>query len=262
MAAKKSAQYPYRWDDGTWHSITQAQHTANEQHQQGTVSVGGQIVTPQNRDALGTQWVTDTYNQAGLTGVDPLTGSTRVVPDARIEPWYQNQLAGLGQTRNDNFDAIKTGVGRSSLDTGFKFGDTLNNVAAIPGGPGGYSYDTYSFDPNGYKSNGVVDIDKATYDPKNPFTKMGILQQAYEGQKRGTTNSMASRGQLYSGAIGNQRNIDHRNASGAFNTLVQSFQDLIGNANTGVGSAIGNYNTGAGTAAGQRLNMQIGGYSG
>lgn len=29
MAAKKSAQYPHQWPDGTWHSIPYAQHQAN-----------------------------------------------------------------------------------------------------------------------------------------------------------------------------------------------------------------------------------------
>src|SRR4051794_4132156 len=29
MAAKKSAKYPYKWSDGTWHSISEVQHKVN-----------------------------------------------------------------------------------------------------------------------------------------------------------------------------------------------------------------------------------------
>jgi hypothetical protein len=29
MAAKKSAKYPYKWSDGTWHSISESQHKVN-----------------------------------------------------------------------------------------------------------------------------------------------------------------------------------------------------------------------------------------
>jgi hypothetical protein len=44
-------------------------------------------------------------------------------------------------------------------------------------------------------------------DPNNPFSKAALLKQSFEKAQRGNTNSMAARGQLYSGAL--QRSQDN-----------------------------------------------------
>lgn len=185
--------------------------------------------------------------------------------DPRIDAWYQGQLGTLGQGRSDALDHAKTNVGTSAIDTGFKFGTSGHTAKDAQSND--YTYDTYSFDPNQYESanaNGVLtaDIDKASVDPDNPFSKMSMLQQAYEGAKRGTTNSYGAAGHLYSSAIGHKRTSDHTNASGVFDSLLKAFQQVISGANSDVTTAIGNYNTGASTTAGQRLNFQTNGFTG
>jgi hypothetical protein len=50
-----------------------------------------------------------------------------------------------------------------------------------------------------------------TVDPNNPYSRASLLQRSYQQGQAGTTNSMAARGQLYSGAT--QRGLDE----GTFN---------------------------------------------
>jgi hypothetical protein len=44
------------------------------------------------------------------------------------------------------------------------------------------------------------------FDPSNPYSRATLLQRTYQQSQRGTLNSMANRGQLYSGAL--QRGLD------------------------------------------------------
>jgi hypothetical protein len=46
MAAKKSAKYPYKWSDGTWHSIPDAQHKANVAAQKAKPAAPGKPIVP------------------------------------------------------------------------------------------------------------------------------------------------------------------------------------------------------------------------
>jgi hypothetical protein len=43
-------------------------------------------------------------------------------------------------------------------------------------------------------------------DPTDPFSQLHLLQRSFENRKRGNTNSYASSGQLYSGALQNAQN--------------------------------------------------------
>lgn len=204
---------------------------------------------------------------AASPATTPLTSMTGTyvpyAPDPRIDTSYETGLSGLDTQRSNAFDTSKYNVGRAGIDTGLKFGDSQHQGAFTDaaGQSHNYDYDTYSFDPNGYETNGVADINKATFDPSDPFSKMSLLQQSYEQSKAGSTNSLAARGQLFSGALGHQRTIDHTNASGAFDTLMKSFQDIVNGANQSNTGAISNYGTGATGLGATRLNQQIGGYS-
>lgn len=53
------------------------------------------------------------------------------------------------------------------------------------------------------------------------------LQRDYEARRRGTTNSYAAAGQLYSGATTNARNIDRRGYEQNFDTAQRNYQDTL-----------------------------------
>lgn len=63
-----------------------------------------------------------------------------------------------------------------------------------------YDQGNLSFD-YGYNPDGSVNT-------ANPYSRAALYQLGYEHQQAGTTNSLAARGQLYSGAIQNQRAAD------------------------------------------------------
>lgn len=47
-----------------------------------------------------------------------------------------------------------------------------------------------------------------TVDPNNPYSRAALLAKSYREAKAGTTNSMASQGQLYSGALRNAQDVN------------------------------------------------------
>jgi len=49
-----------------------------------------------------------------------------------------------------------------------------------------------------------------TVDPSNPYSRASAIQRAYDQSKAGATNSMAARGQLYSGSLQNAQNENTR----------------------------------------------------
>lgn len=51
--------------------------------------------------------------------------------------------------------------------------------------------------------NGEREVESIAVDPANPFSRAALLQRSYDQAKRGSTNSYAARGQLYSGALQN-----------------------------------------------------------
>lgn len=57
-----------------------------------------------------------------------------------------------------------------------------------------YGYKAAGYDPTGAATG-------LTFDASNPFSKAALLLRNYNQQQSGTKNSMASRGQLYSGAF-------------------------------------------------------------
>jgi len=79
----------------------------------------------------------------------------------------------------------------------------------------GQSYG-YSLDP---VSGAVAE------DPTNPFSKAALLRQSYERSRAGTTNGMAARGQLYSGALQNAQNYNALNYTQSSDTNQRDFRN-------------------------------------
>lgn len=153
MASQRSAQNPYQWADGSWHSISQARHDQNEAAKNPNTPNLGQI--------------------AAGGGLQQAQAAQAAPPAPQpFDPALEAQKLTAGRN-------IALGNAESAYQTG-----NLN-------------FD-YGYNPDG------------TLNTANPYSRAALYQLGYENQKRGTTNSMAAQGQLYSGAIGNQRNTDAR----------------------------------------------------
>jgi hypothetical protein len=64
-------------------------------------------------------------------------------------------------------------------------------------------------------------------DVSNPFSRAALLQRSFQERQRGTTNTLAARGQLYSGAIQNQRALDQRGYDQAYDSTKRSYDDAL-----------------------------------
>ena len=64
-------------------------------------------------------------------------------------------------------------------------------------------------------------------DASNPFSRARLLQQSFENRQRATTNTLAARGQLYSGALVNQKAIDQRGYDTSYDQLRTGYQDAL-----------------------------------
>ena len=78
-------------------------------------------------------------------------------------------------------------------------------------------------------------------DPSNPYNRAAMLRRAFEQQQRGTQNSYAARGQLYSGAIVNAQNENQFGYNRDFDSLSRAYKDAL--------NAIERRRLGAGTDA-------------
>jgi hypothetical protein len=115
-----------------------------------------------------------------------------------------------------------------------------NRNVAIGTGEAAYQQGNLGFDA-GYNPDGTVNT-------ANPYSRAALLQLGYEDSRRGTTNSLAAQGQLYSGAMLNAqaRNDFTYGANEAANRLgyqrglhgIQTGQlNTAANAGTGVSDA-------------------------
>lgn len=64
-------------------------------------------------------------------------------------------------------------------------------------------------------------------DTSDPFSRLAVLRQSYQNRQRGTENSMAARGQLYSGANLNQQAIDTRAYDESYHGLRGGYGDAL-----------------------------------
>jgi hypothetical protein len=119
--------------------------------------------------------------------VGAVTGSTPHLGNAAAPGFTQTTPPPVAQPQpvDPNFENAK---------------QTASRNIAIAGGESTYQQGNLNFD-YGYNADGSINT-------ANPYSRAAMLQLGYENQQRGTTNSLASQGQLYSGALVNQRGID------------------------------------------------------
>jgi hypothetical protein len=113
MPAKKSAKYPYQWKDGSWHSISEAQHVENKRANSTPIAPAPGTYDP-NLDAQGRA----AHRGLGDLIADVDTGKTNALDDYEI-----------------GTEANKTAAGRSLADlltarsrTGEDYNTTIGNL--------------------------------------------------------------------------------------------------------------------------------------
>lgn len=110
-------------------------------------------------------------------------------------PWdtqYETTIAGINKNRDLGHQDIHAQQIQLSRDSG------------------------YSYDP----ATGNVGIDTT-----DPFSRRQLLVQNYARARAGSTNSMAARGQLYSGALQNAQNLNSTNYLQADDTQQKGYRD-------------------------------------
>ena len=141
--------------------------------------------------------------------------------------WTQEQLrqlAGAYQAKNPTWNAPGVTVptfdpnndpayvaGTGAVNSGLDNLYTSLGFNPTTGAYGGGAYDrgaqSYGYDAQGGR---ITDPNSPLF---NPYSRAALLQKSYENTSRYNTNSMASRGQLYSGALQNAQNDASHNYS-------------------------------------------------
>lgn len=120
-----------------------------------------------------------------------------------------------------------------------------NRNVAIGKGEAAYDTGNLGFD-YGYNPDGSINT-------ANPYSRAALYQLNYEHQQAGTTNSLAARGQLHSGAIQNQRNLDASNYGQATAANRLAYQRGLHSIQTGQLGTLANAGTGVSDADFQAL---------
>ena len=146
-------------------------------------------------------------------------------PSARlpVDPVYDQTVAGLARQRDDTL------AGLAQQQTG-----TLAD----------YGYGA-TFDPQG-------NVTGLSFYPANPFSRAALLRRNYQQSKTGTQNSMAARGQLYSGALVNAQNtndVGYLQGENALQNAVTQALIAIARRRSGAGT---DYELGVGGAGAER----------
>lgn len=242
MADKKSAKYPFRWSDGSWHSRAQRTSIGSSGSKATTVT-GTQVGTPKPLPSTG--GVQAPAGRVGGTEVRPPApaggggatgGAAAAAPppiDPRLVAAYNNRVS----ANNTSYDATVGGYKDEEDRAATGFGFNITRDAA-----GNPFYD------------GSLAIN-----PQDPFSKMGLLQRSYEQQRTGTSNSYASMGQRNSGAyermVGENADVNKQNQD----SLSKAFAELIAGYRKGRLGAYGDMTTGNSTAYGDMVTAALGG---
>lgn len=139
-------------------------------------------------------------------GVAPVAAAMSGGTPPPVDPIYASQVGNNNQTGGDN-------------DLGYiqQRNAGLSNL--------GYTGTYDPADPFSLASGSSL-----TYDPSNPFSQATLLRTHFEAAKRGDTNNLAARGQLYSGALGNQLGIDQSGFNQSDDALLKQAQGLVAGA--------------------------------
>lgn len=158
---------------------------------------------------------------AAGTGAAGAAGTGSGLP---LDPIYDQQAGGLQKRRDDTLSGLAGTRTRALLDYGY----------------------SAQYDANG-NATGL------TFDPNNPDSRAAQLKRRYNEAKAGTTNSMANRGQLYSGALLNAQDTNagnYQRADNANQNALLAFLARNQGAKAGAGT---DYELGMGQAAADRL---------
>lgn len=90
-------------------------------------------------------------------------------------------------------------------------------------------------------------------DKSNPYSRAKLLEDSYKRSQRGTLNSMASMGQLYSGAYGRAQRENTRNYNIAYDQLSRDYTGKLRGVQQGRLLAYGQYGSDEDEAAFQAL---------
>lgn len=93
-------------------------------------------------------------------------------------------------------------------------------------------------------------------DPTNPFSRARQLQQQFQSQRQGATNSFAARGQLYSGALSRRQNTVRSGYEQGQDELLRGYQSALAGINQQRQAATTDYETGVLDAGAKRLEAQ------
>jgi hypothetical protein len=145
-----------------------------------------------------------------------------------VDPAFDDQIGGLTKTRDDTIAGLVAQRTGTKLDFGYD--ETLNpdgTVAAL------------------------------TFDPLNVNSRAAQMKKRYDQSKAGTTNSLAARGQLYSGAMANAQGANDSNYSTSSDSLQKSLLKYLAGNRIDQGAARSNFETNAGIAGGDRITRAI-----
>lgn len=110
---------------------------------------------------------------------------------------------------------------------------------------------SYGYTASGYDSSGAPT--GLAFDPNNPFSQAALAKRNYDQRQTGTTNSMAARGQLYSGALTSAKAGNELGYQQTTDALQKALTRLLVGIARGEGAARTDYETGVAQARGQRM---------
>jgi len=108
----------------------------------------------------------------------------------------------------------------------------------------------YGYKPT-YDEQGL--IRSLAVDPNNPYAKANLLKKSYTENRARTTNSMASRGQLYAGSLGVAQGINDQGYQQGSNALQNAFINFIASNQGQINSTNTNYANALAAADSERV---------
>lgn len=183
-----------------------------------------------------------------------------------INSFRNGQTGPYAQTVVNNANRRRKGQARPD---GSGSNQTPANTPALASGqPLDPTYEAYL---NQARYNRALADTEATYqtgqikqsygieDQSNPYSRAALLRQNYLEAKRGTTTSLASQGQINSGASKRLQGENDRQYSIADDQLKRDYADALHNVQYGQAQTYANYGTGVDDQALQALLRALGG---
>ena len=123
------------------------------------------------------------WNNAATKAPGYKAPAAPAAPAAAYDPFSNPYFQGVWNTAEKNYANTVTHLTDNENQTALDYGATLTR------------------DANNNVTGSKLDYSGVS----SPFSKAALLQRNYDQQREGTTNSMAARGQLYSGSLLNRR---------------------------------------------------------